>query len=88
VTLPGSVVERRQEKMNMTRRAFFMHPVQAVGEDLENAGEWLRRARRKGSAPSSGCGRTAGTGEQADSNASHAIGLRNARATIRRNDNA
>ena len=30
--------------MDMTRRAFFMHPARAVGEDLENAGEWLRRA--------------------------------------------
>lgn len=72
--------------MKITRRAFFTHPTQFVGEDLENAGEWLRRARNKGSVPPAGGGGAAETNEQAIPVAARGIGLRNARATIRRND--
>lgn len=72
--------------MNMTRRAFFLHPTLVVGDDLENAGEWLRRARRRSSVPPPGGARTEAAGEQANSKASRAIGLRNARANMRRDD--
>jgi len=71
--------------MNMTRRAFFMHPTRAVGENLENAGEWLRRAGQEGHLPLRGGGRTAAQ-EQAGPVTACGIGLRNARANMRRNE--
>ena len=72
--------------MNMTRRAFMMHPTQPIGDDLENAGEWLRRKGQRGSIPLSGGG-TATKIEQALPAAASGAGLRNARANMRRNDN-
>lgn len=70
--------------MDMTRRAFFMHPARAVGEDLENAGEWLRRAgQQKGHLTLRRGG--AAAEEQAGPVTARASGLRNARANIRRN---
>ncbi len=73
--------------MNMTRRAFFMHPARPVGEDLTNAGEWLRRAGHKGKVPLPGGGVTAAEGEQKSAPAARGIGLRNARASMRSNTN-
>lgn len=70
--------------MELTRRAFFMHPTRVVGEDLENAGEWLRRAgQQKGCLPLRSGG--AAAAEQADPVTARGIGLRNARANMRRN---
>jgi hypothetical protein len=73
--------------MNMTRRAFFMHPARPVGEDLANAGEWLRRAGQKGKGPLPGGGGTTAENEQMSAPAAHGIGLRNARANMRSNTN-
>ena len=72
--------------MNMTRRAFFMHPTRAVGDDMENVGEWLRRAERKGAATPGGGGGTETANEQAIPTAARGIGLKNARANIRRTE--
>ena len=72
--------------MKMTRRAFFMHPARAVGEDLENAGEWLRRAGQEGRQPLRGGERTVAAEEQASPVTACGIGLRNARANMRRNE--
>lgn len=71
--------------MNMTRRAFFMHPTRIVGEDLENAGEWLRRAAKKGAGPMPSGGRTEAENEQKNPTAARGNGLRNAIANMRRN---
>ena len=72
--------------MKMTRRAFFMHPARPIGEDLENAGEWLRRAGQKGSALAGGGCAAEAAGEQKAPTAARGIALRNARANMRRND--
>lgn len=72
--------------MNMTRRTFFMHPTRAVGDDMENVGEWLRRAERKGAGPLRGGGGTGTASEQTIPTAARGIGLKNARANIRRTE--
>ncbi len=73
--------------MNMTRRAFFMHPGRPVGDDLENAGEWLRRAGQKNKVTLPGGGGTTAGSEQKGVLAARGIGLRNARANMRSNTN-
>lgn len=73
--------------MNMTRRAFFMHPARPVGEDLANAGEWLRRAGQKRKVTLPGGGGTAAESERKIAPAARGIGLRNARANMRSNTN-
>lgn len=73
--------------MNMTRRAFFMHPARPVGDDLANAGEWLRRAGQKGKVTLPGGGGLAAGNEQKSEPAARGIGLRNARANMRSNTN-
>jgi len=72
--------------MNMTRRAFFMHPTRVVGEDLENAGEWLRRAGQKRNDSLRSGGGTAPAGERTNPGTACGVGLRNARANMRRNE--
>jgi len=72
--------------MNMTRRAFFMHPARPVGDHLENVGEWLLRERHRGAVPLSG-GETKTRNEQMLPTAARGVGLRNARANMRSNDN-
>lgn len=72
--------------MKMTRRAFFMHPNRLAWEDPENAGEWLRRARQKESVPLPGGGGTAATVHQTIPVTARGLGLRNARANMRRNE--
>lgn len=69
--------------MKITRRAFFLHPTRAVGEDLENAGEWLRRHSRKNDAVRTGGGSASAETEQGAS--ARGIGLRKARENMRRN---
>jgi hypothetical protein len=71
--------------MNMTRRAFFMRPARPVGDDLENVGEWLLRERQRGTVPMSGR-ETETQNEKLIPNLARCVGLRNARANIRRND--
>jgi hypothetical protein len=70
--------------MNMTRRAFFIHPGRPIGENLENVGEWLHRKTTRGVVPLSGCGGTETKNEQMLAPAAPSVGLRNARANIRR----
>lgn len=72
--------------MNMTRRAFFMNPTRPVGEDLENAAEWFRRNRQKNTLPQPGGGGEQATNELKIPTAARGIGLRNARANMRRSD--
>ena len=72
--------------MNMTRRAFIMHQVQPIGEDFENAGEWLLRKGCRGSIPLSGGG-TVTANEPTLPMTVRGAGLRNARANMRRKDN-
>ncbi len=70
--------------MNMTRRAFFIHPGRPIGENLENVGEWLHRKSTQGQSPLSGGGKTETKNEQMLATAAPTLGLRNARANIRR----
>lgn len=72
--------------MNMTRRAFFMLPTRPVGDDLENAGEWLRRKRQKGTVPLPGGGGAEMRNGLETEKVTRGIGLRNARANMRRKD--
>jgi len=67
----------------MTRRAFFIHPARPVGDNLENAGEWLRRKAQRGAVPLSGGGGTETKNEPALPTTARGIGLRNARANMR-----
>jgi hypothetical protein len=69
--------------MNMTRRAFFLHPARPVGENLENVGEWLLRERHRSAVPISGVK----TETRNDPTSARGVGLRNARANMRSNDN-
>lgn len=70
--------------MKMTRRAFFIHPGRPIGENLENVSEWLHRKSTRGEVPLSNGGGTETRNEQMLATAAPAIGLRNARANIRR----
>jgi hypothetical protein len=73
--------------MKITRRAFFMLYEQPVGDEMGNVGDWLRRKIQRGAVPLPGGGGTETTNEQALPTAARNIGLRNARANMRRNDN-
>jgi len=73
--------------MNMTRRTFFFYPIRPVGEDLENVGEWLQRKGRKGMAHVPGARETEVPGGQMPAQTIRGIGLKNARANLRRKDN-
>jgi len=73
--------------MNMTRRAFFLHPARPVGEDMENAGEWLRRKGQRGAASPTADGGAEVTSEQTLPIKARGIGLRNTRAILRRTEN-
>lgn len=70
--------------MNMTRRAFFIHPGRPIGENLENVGEWLHRKSTPDEVPLSGSGVKQTRNEQVLATTAPTIGLRNARANIRR----
>ncbi len=72
--------------MNMTRRAFFMHPARPVGDDLENAGEWLRRRSQKSPVPLPGGGGTEPTDAAKTPTVARGAGLRNARENMRKSD--
>jgi hypothetical protein len=72
--------------MDITRRAFFSYSKRSVRDDPEKAGERLRNVVKKGIAlPGSGEKETASE-EKLPASSSN-VGLRNARATIRRNTN-
>ncbi len=70
--------------MNMTRRAFFIHPGRPISENLENVGEWLHRKSPRGEVLLSNGGGTETRNEQMLPTAARTIGLRNARANMRR----
>jgi hypothetical protein len=70
--------------MNMTRRAFFIHPGRPIGENLENVGEWLHRKSTRGKVQLSGGGGTETRNEQMLATPAPTLGLRHARANIRR----
>jgi hypothetical protein len=79
-----SITERRPNNMNMTRRAFFIHPGRPIGEKLENVGEWLHQKSARGEVTLSENGGTETRKEQMLATVAPNIGLRNARANIRR----
>lgn len=70
--------------MTMTRRAFFTHPGRPISDNLENVGEWLHRKSTRVKVKLSGGGGTETRNEEMRTNPAPAIGLRNARANIRR----
>ena len=69
--------------MKMTRRSFFLHPGRPISDNLENLGEWLKRTSTRGFVPHKG-GSPETQNEQMLPPPAPTLGLRNARATLRR----
>jgi len=69
--------------MKMTRRSFFLHPGRPISDNLENAGEWLKRRCTRGGVPNKD-GSTETRNEQMLPPPAPTLGLKNARATLRR----
>jgi len=69
--------------MKMTRRSFFLHPGRPISDNLENVGEWLQRTCTRDGVPHK-VGSPETPNEQMVPPLAPTLGLRNARATLRR----